>query len=103
MLNHCTDAVRRIVSFATSLYKHNILRAIKKRDFGKTLNWPTLRLVYRLYKDIPLLHEPINHKNPPKTTRNADICARHNAGETLQEIAAVYDISLQRVHEITYD
>jgi len=41
-------------------------------------------------------------QKPTQTDRNTLIHARHQAGDTLEEIANVWGISVQRVHQIIH-
>jgi Mor family transcriptional regulator len=43
---------------------------------------------------------PVSKVTPPKHVRNAEIRARHRAGESLSALAEVFGISEQRVHQI---
>lgn len=58
------------------------------------------RVLELLYQDTPHSSIPITHKHHALTQRNAAICARHTAGDTLNEIAEQFGISIQRVHQI---
>jgi predicted transcriptional regulator len=53
-----------------------------------------------LYAGFSLPDKPITKKHISKAERNADIIARHQAGENLSEIAREYGISPQRAHQI---
>jgi len=58
------------------------------------------RVLTRLYAGIALPSQPLSDKHKSKTERNAEICAKYKAGETLEKIAEAFGISLQRVHQI---
>ena len=59
-------------------------------------------LLGELYRDIPLPQEPISNTSvtKKKTERNTTIRERFANGETLDELAAAYGISPQRVSQI---
>ncbi len=57
-------------------------------------------LLDRLYVDIPLPIQPVTKKHVSKAARNAKIMEYYLEGKALDEIAAMFDISAQRVHQI---
>jgi Mor family transcriptional regulator len=57
------------------------------------------RLVSRLYRDTPRPDYPIN-RNAPLRQRNQAIHAGYAQGQTLEGLAARFDLSVQRVHQI---
>jgi hypothetical protein len=65
-----------------------------------SLTIAVVRLLERLYWDIPLPGMPITEKHIPKAERNDLICERYRAGETLVDIATIFRLSVQRVHQI---
>ncbi|MBN8595977.1 MAG: hypothetical protein J0M33_29760 [Anaerolineae bacterium] len=58
------------------------------------------RLIDCLYEEIPISSIPISFTRIIKADRNRAILQQYDEGCTLEEIAAEYSISLQRVHEI---
>ncbi|MCU0463923.1 MAG: hypothetical protein MUF38_05090 [Anaerolineae bacterium] len=60
------------------------------------------RLLEILYSDEPQPLNPISNKHLSNAERNGQICARHAAGDTLEEIAKDFNLSLQRVHQIIH-
>jgi DNA-directed RNA polymerase specialized sigma subunit len=54
----------------------------------------------RLYAFQDLPDSPITHKHISKTERNQRIITLYRRGDTLEEIAAAFGISHQRVHQI---
>jgi hypothetical protein len=59
-------------------------------------------LLEQFYSGMPLPQAPISYEHIAKTDRNAQIHARHQAGDTLKEIASMCGISVQRVHQIVH-
>jgi hypothetical protein len=59
-------------------------------------------LLEQFYSGMPLPQAPISYEHIAKTERNAQIRARHQAGNTLEEIASICGISVQRVHQIIH-
>jgi hypothetical protein len=57
-------------------------------------------LLEQFYWGMPLPQAPISYEHVAKADRNAQIHARHQAGDTLEEIASMCGISVQRVHQI---
>lgn len=57
-------------------------------------------IIRRLYFGLPLPSRLISDKHVSKSDRNRTIRARYEAGETLEQIARVFGISTQRVHQI---
>jgi DNA-directed RNA polymerase sigma subunit (sigma70/sigma32) len=57
------------------------------------------RLVIMLYQDTALPEYLIN-RNAPLRQRNQAIDNCHKQGATLEDIAARFDLSVQRVHQI---
>ena len=57
-------------------------------------------MMVELYLGIVLLPYPISKVTPQKHVRNAEIRARHHAGESLSTLAEAFGISEQRVHQI---
>jgi len=49
---------------------------------------------------MPLPQSPLTDKHVSRSKRNQCICERYAAGETLTDIAADFDITIQRVHQI---
>ena len=58
------------------------------------------RILKHMYLDRPLPESPISYSTPNKTERNREIVRRYEMGETLEDLAAMYAISIARVHEI---
>ena len=54
----------------------------------------------RLYAGFLLPDKPINRNHFKKSERNAEIIARHAAGEGLSDLARYYGLSPQRVSQI---
>jgi Mor family transcriptional regulator len=50
--------------------------------------------------DSPFPETPRSDHTPEKSERNAEIVARHEAGETGADLARVFGISEQRVNQI---
>ena len=57
-------------------------------------------MMVELYLGIILPSHPINKITPSKNERNAEIRARHRAGDSLSTLAEMFDISPQRVSQI---
>ncbi len=57
------------------------------------------RLVILLYRDTALPEFPIN-RNAPLRHRNQAIHDGYDQGETLEVLAARFNLSVQRVHQI---
>ena len=53
-----------------------------------------------LYRDQPIPTRPVPNRKPRKHRRNEEIRSRYKAGETLEQLAAEYGISFQRVQQI---
>jgi hypothetical protein len=64
------------------------------------LRYAARGMMVELYAGIILPSRPISKITPPKHARNAEIRARHRAGESLSALADVFGISEQRVHQI---
>lgn len=64
--------------------------------------WAYILLARRLYDFSPPPETPVNNAIPKKIGRNEEICQRYEAGETMAELAKVYGISEQRVHQIIH-
>ena len=62
--------------------------------------WAYIFLAQCLYDFAPLPEMPVNNAIPKKIGRNEEIRQRYEAGETMAELAKVYGISEQRVHQI---
>jgi transposase-like protein len=54
----------------------------------------------RLYVSEETPTSPLTNKHIPKSERNRLIIERYERGDTLESIAADFDISVQRVHQI---
>src|SRR5688572_9156959 len=67
-----------------------------------SLNGAIPRVLDRLYASIPLPDKPITLKHVAKAERNAEIRARHTAGESIADLAREYHISDQRVFQILH-
>gem|GEM_PF-3205077 len=65
-----------------------------------TLESSTRHILTRLYAGFSIPDKPVTKKHISKAERNADIIARHQAGENLSEVAREYGISPQRAHQI---
>jgi hypothetical protein len=59
----------------------------------RSLNFATQRLLHRLCARISFPDKPVTLKQVSKAERNAEIRARHAAGESLKEFATLYGIS----------
>jgi Mor family transcriptional regulator len=64
------------------------------------LRYAARRMMIELYAGILLPTHPISKITPSKHARNAEIRARHRAGESLSALAGVFGISEQRVYQI---
>jgi Mor family transcriptional regulator len=62
------------------------------------LSFSTIQV--ELYAGILLPSYSVTKLTPQKHTRNAEIRARHRAGESLSTLAAAFGISEQRVYQI---
>jgi Mor family transcriptional regulator len=58
------------------------------------------RVLTRLYHGIPLRSTLQPNKTQKKLIRNAEICKRHAAGDSIMALAKAFGISKQRVHQI---
>ncbi len=58
-----------------------------------------LFLIVRMYRNMAIPEFPINH-NAPWRERNHQIILCYENGETLQAIAAKFNLSFQRVHQV---
>jgi Mor family transcriptional regulator len=59
-------------------------------------------LLCLLYLDSATFSTPRTDKTPPKLSRNAEIRARYEAGETIAELARAFGISIERIHQILH-
>ena len=59
-------------------------------------------MMVELYTGILLPPHPVSKRTPRKHSRNAEIRARHRAGETLSTLAEVFGLSEQRIHQIAH-
>ena len=57
-------------------------------------------MMVELYLGIVLPPHPVSKVTPQKHARNAEIRARHRAGESLSTLAEAFGISEQRIHQI---
>jgi Mor family transcriptional regulator len=57
-------------------------------------------MMVELYLGIILPSHPVNKITPSKDKRNAEIKARHRAGDSLSTLAEMFGISSQRVSQI---
>ncbi len=57
-------------------------------------------ILTRLYAGFLLPDQPVTNKHIPKAERNAEIIARHEAGEGISELARAFGLSPQRVFQI---
>jgi len=57
-------------------------------------------LIQQLYRGYPEVEETIYHLIPEKSDRNQQIYELYKNGETPDQIASKFDISVQRVHQI---
>ena len=64
------------------------------------LRYAARRMMVELYPGIVLPLHPVSKVTPQKHVRNAEIRARHRAGESLSTLAEVFGISEQRVYQI---
>ena len=67
---------------------------------GSNLPLAVSSVVQRLYTNVTLPRQPITYKHVNKSQRNRLIRQRYEAGETLQEIADAFGVSVQRIHQI---
>lgn len=58
------------------------------------------RIIHLLYKDVPNPTAPKSDKTPKKTERNLYIKKLHAEGVSVPELAKMFNISEQRVHQI---
>ncbi|MEO1644275.1 MAG: sigma factor-like helix-turn-helix DNA-binding protein [Chloroflexota bacterium] len=57
-------------------------------------------LVSLHYKHQEPAEQPVTDGTPAKTSRNRLIYERYRAGESLSELATVFGVSSQRIHQI---
>lgn len=87
----CKDVPHRGL-YATSVYA----------DFMRDLDRAVQLLLGILYGDTPEPPAPLSDKTAKLQGRNEQIRTRYAIGETLVELAAAYNISLQRIHQIVH-
>jgi Mor family transcriptional regulator len=73
--------------------------------FGHTSVYRLIRAIKRLlevyfYGGGPAPSVPITEQRIPKTWRNDQLIARYRDGETLEELATSFGISIARVHQV---
>ena len=73
-------------------------RGLFDRSVFQQLRYAARRMMVELYLGIVLPPHPVSKITPQKHVRNAEIRARHRAGESLSTLAEVFGISEQRVH-----
>jgi hypothetical protein len=64
--------------------------------------WLAAFHILEMLYDSPFPAEPQNNLVPEKAERNAEICARYEAGESVSELAVEFGISEQRVSQIIH-
>lgn len=67
-----------------------------------SVNTSTERVLATLYHGIPLPTKPVTRKHVSKSDRNGQLRARYVTGDTLEQLASVYELSHQRVHQIVH-
>jgi hypothetical protein len=67
-----------------------------------TLETAIQLILTRLYAGFVLPHKPVTQKQPRKIERNAEIIARHAAGEGLSNLAREFGLTPQRVYQIVH-
>lgn len=80
---------------------------ISKREMSSRPVWSTSchsldatrAVLFFLYQGQSLPETPSSH-TMPKTQRNEVIRSRYSSGETVPELAEIYGISQQRIHQI---
>jgi Mor family transcriptional regulator len=65
-----------------------------------SLDSAIFRVIEQLYWGVPEPQMPVTDKHVSHAERNAQICHRHTAGETLEVIAREMGLTPQRVHQI---
>ncbi len=75
-------------------------RGLLDTSVFQQLRYAARRMMVELYAGILLPPHPVSKVTPQKHVRNAEIRARHRAGESLSTLAEAFDISEQRVHQI---
>jgi Mor family transcriptional regulator len=75
-------------------------RGLFDRSVFQQLRYAARRMMVELYVGIILPSHPVTKGTPPKNKRNAEIRARHRAGESLSTLAEMFGISPQRVSQI---
>ena len=67
------------------------------------LHYAARRMMIELYLGIILPSHPVSRITPSKNERNAEIRARHRAGDSLSTLAETFGIIPQRVSQIVRD
>jgi hypothetical protein len=75
-------------------------RGYQDTSVFEQLRYAARRMMVELYAGILLPRHPVSKRTPQKHARNAEIRARHRAGESLSTLADVFGISEQRVNQI---
>ena len=75
-------------------------RGLLDTSVFQQLRYAARRMMVELYLGIVLPPHPVSKVTPQKHVRNAEIRARHRAGESLGILAEVFGISERRVHQI---
>jgi hypothetical protein len=92
-----TGAIFCIIMILIFLMPH---RGLLDTSVFQQLRFAARRMMIELYLGIVLPTQPVSKVTPRKQARNAEIRARHRAGESLSTLAEGFGISEQRVHQI---
>ncbi len=75
-------------------------RGLEDTSVFAWLRYASRRMILETYIGLQIAATPVTRKSPLLQRRNAEIRERYRAGEPLYELADVFGISQQRVHQI---